>query len=398
MSAVPPHFPAPGRPWRLGFEPTLEARFQASQGPAILLADRLAVALGLGGWLIFVAVDFIRFHDWLPPWSPLQTALALMRLLMLAPMLGALLMLRRDDALRWVRPMALVVLATLFLSSAVALALYMRAHLPHERSILLVLVLAVFLPVGPRFTDALLLALLCSLSLLPLGHWLLDGPERAEYLRLSLVLLLTAGLGAISAYLRERALREQFLLRRELEHLARHDALTGLSNRGSFDRHLRACVAQAQRDGQPLALLAIDIDHFKRFNDSLGHPAGDEALRRLSAVLQAQAMRPLDMAARLGGEELALLLPGCTPDGVAPLCERLLQAIEALAIRHPDSPCGPHLSVSLGAALQQPGESADALYRRADALLYRAKAEGRRRAVLDEPLGLAQVLPLRDAA
>lgn len=178
----------------------------------------------------------------------------------------------------------------------------------------------------------------------------------------------------------------------ELRSLATMDALTGVANRRSFDAALANEWRRCSRDRVPLGLLLVDVDHFKRFNDRLGHPAGDACLRAVAQALAAALQRPGDLAARYGGEEFALLLPGTSADGLRHVAERVLNGIAALGIPHPDSDCSACVSVSIGGECVLPGEAGrlpEQLIAAADRALYAAKAEGRARARLAtaRPLG-----------
>lgn len=126
-----------------------------------------------------------------------------------------------------------------------------------------------------------------------------------------------------------------------------------------------------------MALILVDVDDFKAYNDHYGHPAGDAALRQLGVVLQQGARRPLDIAARLGGEEFAVLLYDSEEGNTLAIAERLRQAVEALGIEHLGSSAGPCLTISLGVAYSTSGMGLDALYREADRALYEAKDAGR---------------------
>ena len=200
-------------------------------------------------------------------------------------------------------------------------------------------------------------------------------------------MLIAIVVGAIGAYMREYSHRRQFLLQRRLESQATRDPLTGLFNRRMFDHHLDTAVLQARRDGRSLALMALDVDHFKLYNDAYGHQAGDVALKRVSGLPSRLAVRPLDMAVRTGGEEMALILYDASPDAVAGICARLIRGIRDLGIVHTGSAGSGCLSVSAGCAMLEPHEPAESLYRRADDLLYQAKAAGRDCAVLEPALG-----------
>lgn len=172
----------------------------------------------------------------------------------------------------------------------------------------------------------------------------------------------------------------------QLEELSATDALTGLANRRRFDTRLAEEVQRAQRHGTALALLMVDIDHFKNYNDLLGHPQGDMALQAVAAVLTQQARRPGELVARVGGEEFALLLPQANAATAATVAERCASAMATLALPHGASPTAPQVTVSIGVALLKTGqrEGVAALVRRADAALYAAKAAGRARCVVDE--------------
>jgi diguanylate cyclase (GGDEF)-like protein len=166
-----------------------------------------------------------------------------------------------------------------------------------------------------------------------------------------------------------------------LEQLSSTDALTSLANRRRFDERLADEVQRAHRHAGALALLLIDIDHFKLYNDRLGHPQGDRALQPVAAVLQQQARRPGEVVARIGGEEFALLLPHAGIDSAVQVAERCLRAIDTLALPHGASATAAHLTLSIGVAALDAAqrESSAALLQRADAALYNAKAAGRAR-------------------
>ncbi|WP_349740576.1 GGDEF domain-containing protein [Roseateles cavernae] len=164
-----------------------------------------------------------------------------------------------------------------------------------------------------------------------------------------------------------------------LERLSQTDALTGLANRRCFGERLELAMRQRQRRSDAtLSLLLIDVDHFKAYNDRYGHHQGDLALQALAACLAQVARRPEDLAARLGGEEFALLLTA-DRSGAQHCATELRTALAARGIAH--EACGPGglLTLSMGLALAVPGESSDEFYQRADAALYRAKAAGRDR-------------------
>ena len=163
---------------------------------------------------------------------------------------------------------------------------------------------------------------------------------------------------------------------RQLADLARRDALTGLSNRRNFEEQLEQAVARAQRSGRPLALLYLDLDGFKRVNDTLGHDVGDQLLVGVARRLE-QGVRQTDLVSRLGGDEFTVLLEDSGTDADRTRqCERLLAALS-----EPHDLAGqPVVSTpSIGLAVHVPGESLDSLRKRADAAMYEAKRAGKAR-------------------
>jgi len=203
------------------------------------------------------------------------------------------------------------------------------------------------------------------------------------------LLLLVAGIFFLllqRAKVRERKL-ERLVDERtaQLQRLARYDGLTDLANHRTFHEVFQKEWAVAVRERKSLALIAMDIDFFKAYNDSRGHQEGDECLRRVAAAIHAHSKRPADLAARTGGEEFSLLLPGTDRDGGLTLAESLRQAVEELAIPHPASSVASVVTVSIGVAVAVPegGQDANRFIARADLALYRAKHLGRNRVSID---------------
>ncbi len=165
--------------------------------------------------------------------------------------------------------------------------------------------------------------------------------------------------------------------------LAATDGLTGIANRRAFDEALEREWRRAQREQTALALLMIDVDHFKPFNDFYGHLAGDDCLRRLAATISGCLHRPGDLAARFGGEEFTALLPTTDAVGALEIAERIHGAVAVLEISHEVTPLG-RISLSIGIASDGPERyhSAKALLHTADSALYVAKHEGRNRSVI----------------
>jgi len=189
--------------------------------------------------------------------------------------------------------------------------------------------------------------------------------------------------------------------------VATHDGLTTLLNRAAFEDQIRRVWQQAQRDRQTVAVIMIDIDCFKAYNDRYGHVAGDDCLRRVSSALRdAARRRPLDFVARYGGEELVAVLYGADQSYGESISRSLLSAVRELRIPHASSPTQPYVTVSVGVVSVDAYRMAthDAAVAMADEALYAAKNQGRDRyvcmdgnAVRLDPTATA-VLPLREAA
>ena len=167
----------------------------------------------------------------------------------------------------------------------------------------------------------------------------------------------------------------------QLEALSLTDGLTGVANRRQFDLTLAAEWTRGLRQHQPVALLMIDIDHFKRYNDHLGHLEGDACLRAVAQRLSSCLRQPLEQLARYGGEEFAVLLTAADEDTGTRVAQRCLDAIASAGLAHPASPLGPRVTVSIGVASLQPDPAMapEQLVHAADAALYRAKQCGRGR-------------------
>ncbi|MHC2332941.1 diguanylate cyclase [Bradyrhizobium sp. USDA 4454] len=182
-----------------------------------------------------------------------------------------------------------------------------------------------------------------------------------------------------------RDMTEQKDLQDKLSALATSDGLTALANRRHFDDRLADEWARAKRDGTPLSLLLLDVDHFKKFNDQYGHQAGDACLRALARILSGQVRRPADLAARYGGEEFALILPNTDAEGCEFVAENVRQALRDLGMLHALNPPSKIVTVSIGGATNMPSQAAldcGSLVAAADRALYAAKDSGRDRLVM----------------
>ncbi|SFU89132.1 GGDEF domain-containing protein [Pseudoduganella namucuonensis] len=172
------------------------------------------------------------------------------------------------------------------------------------------------------------------------------------------------------------AVRDSIHRQSEFESLAFVDGLTGLHNRRWLDQAFRRQLERGLLDGKPLSILMIDIDHFKRFNDTHGHVSGDRSLRAVALALN-DNLRPGDLLARYGGEEFAVLLPDTGAPQAVAIAERLRRAVA-----EPKAPLAadlPGLSISLGDTQMRPGDTLERMLERADTALYKAKSAGRNR-------------------
>lgn len=180
----------------------------------------------------------------------------------------------------------------------------------------------------------------------------------------------------------EARIRNQIRLKRrndQLDRYANQDGLTGVANRRCFDLTLDAEWRRALRDGQPLALVMVDVDCFKQFNDLYGHREGDRCLRRVVKAMSGVLTRPGDLLARYGGEEFASILPGTDLEGACLIGERLRQAVMELNIPQERPDGASHVSVSVGCASAHPSANLGcySLLQNADDKLYLAKRSGR---------------------
>lgn len=183
-----------------------------------------------------------------------------------------------------------------------------------------------------------------------------------------------------------RDITEHKKLETRLETLAIEDSLTGLANRRRFDERLKEEWARAYRDRSSLALLMIDVDHFKAYNDEYGHPAGDTCLRRIARIIAAETQRAGDLAARYGGEEFAVLLPNIDAADCAMVGKRIRRAIHEAGLVHRTNPAAGCVTASIGGATCRPALERTAgvtsLVEAADRALYAAKEAGRNRLMM----------------
>lgn len=255
-------------------------------------------------------------------------------------------------------------------------------NLPYE-ALILVTVYAYF------FSGLLLLpAICCSLSILMLylvmGAFSNIGP--IDLLNNSTSLIGVNAVGILGCYLFERTMRKNFLNQGILREMAQKDALTGIYNRRFFDENYERIWRQASREEKYLTVMLVDVDYFKKFNDSYGHVKGDISLKKIAEALNKLVKRPLDLVARYGGEEFVVVCYNARKDFACALSERMRESIESLHIPHCSSEVTDHITLSVGAAVMMPENQlgAEFLLEAADQALYEAKRTGRNKVIIKE--------------
>ncbi len=369
----------------LFFVPALETEFRRYLNRQARLAQRLGACL-----LVLVVAGYLYVERQLFAQSDAGwlRELTLLRLLEMVPGAGVLAMTLFHRRMRVIAnrlfPLFLVMVGTVAARIDIQYEIIQPPMAFRYGAGLLIVCSFFFL--GITFWRALASAAAIVVIDVLMAALILSSDElRVHWISVSYYLLLLV-IGAISRYVHEYSQREQFLVRKLLGWVAQHDAMTGLANRRSFDTALKQTLLQARRDRQPLALLLLDLDNFKAYNDTLGHPRGDALIRDFGALLERFARRPLDLAARVGGEEFALLLLNCDLAAAQAIAGQIIAALGDQAMPHPASAQGPCVTTSIGVAMWSPGQSAEQLYQAADAALYRAKQGGKNRYVLDPAL------------
>lgn len=203
---------------------------------------------------------------------------------------------------------------------------------------------------------------------------------RREALIIGTMMLLLCAVTIVLGSILIRELGRREAAERRLAHLAATDSLTGLANRREFDETIAREWGRAQRYQTPLALLIVDADLFKSYNDTHGHQAGDILLREIASAIAAATRRPGDFVARYGGEEFAILLPDTPVYGGRDLATEIHRCVAALDTTHPTAPSGkPTVSIGVACVVPQHGAEYRELIKAADAALYEAKKNGRAR-------------------
>ncbi|MET3925067.1 GGDEF domain-containing protein [Devosia sp. 2618] len=363
------------------FTPTLtfnretEVEFRA----AVLRDQRQATLVCAVGafiiWVGFATLDMFRIW-YLPPgdWAWQVALLLIGRAVVMAALIGTIfeVWLGRQRYDRLV--VVVFVLVGLVASLTANLARSMGAFAVDSAQV--AVVMAAFLPIGLRFKQSLTVGLIVTCACVWITLQVLPHSMIQDSAQLILTIIVAFLLAATGGYLREAADRKQFLLRRELAEQASIDILTGLPNRRVFQWHVESALRQCVREKKSAVLAIIDVDNFKQYNDHYGHVEGDAALRKVAQSLRATARRPLDITARVGGEEFCVFLFDTDLARCQAALEQLLVRVRQLSIQHRDSATGV-VTISAGATNFDGAEDLAGLYRRADAALYQSKTAGR---------------------
>ncbi len=271
---------------------------------------------------------------------------------------------------------------------ALAAAAVSFAHLAitrdplHSAGFMIILMAA-----GAFFQDGLRLAVAACIVLLAwVVGFLIADPGAAAWPPAAMGILASLVMTAIISTNRLRGFRRMSSLNLELQAQIGFDPLTGIANRRAFHERLEALWERLAGEGASLALILVDLDHFKNLNDTRGHGEGDAALRQVGGVLRMAVRSTEDLPARLGGEEFAVLLPRTKEEHAILVAERIRDAVSYTRIPNPGTANGDTLTASLGVAVAWPqdGGKATDLLDRADTALYKAKNEGRNKVVVDE--------------
>jgi len=377
--------------WRLRFPAALEAEFQ--QDYTQRYHSHMIIA-GLLGVLAILSSGVID-----PFWMPAQAAdMWMIRAMTTVPVLAILAFSKTRLAMTHMQPIV-AFCACLVVAGVTALSL--KAITPFNYffiSSITMVMLVVFVLSRLQFFWGCLSALV-MLTIINTGYVLFGQADLKILTIINFVTASSAIFSLVGTFLVERSLRQNYLQSRllafenndlgeanlRLQYLTAIDGLTQIANRRSLDMSLSTEWQRSQRKQEPLGVVMIDVDHFKLFNDTYGHQAGDECLREVAGTLKDFARRPGDLAARYGGEEFVLILTNATPQQARMVAERVRDKILALGIPNQRSSHG-NVTASLGVASMIPGThhtGPEALLLAADQALYRAKKSGRNRVAID---------------
>jgi diguanylate cyclase (GGDEF)-like protein len=357
------------RPANMRFEASLEAAYRITHLRRVRLRVRIWHSVNLVLAVLFTADQVRRTGLW--------NAFSLAHVGALIPCALALCWLAWSTSYeRLYYPCARVLVAIFGSLIAVFVAFAFFSRDEEQLASLTAILFGTFFFAGLMFRQALLSAALTLTAFACAAY--ATGLPPALFLKSMVIMTLASGIAAIVYRDVEQSYRRNFLEAALIGELVARDGLSGLMNRRAFDEHLLCVWQQAIRDRRPIALLMIDIDHFKGYNDQWGHQAGDFALRSVAKVIQGFARRPLDLAARYGGEEFAVILYDLAFSHAQYLAERLRESVQNLA-HEAQIWTGPEVTVSVGVGFAVPSicRNPEGVVQLADEALYEAKASGR---------------------
>jgi diguanylate cyclase (GGDEF)-like protein len=365
-------------PWLI-FDTPLEAEFRHSHLVENLVSVRTNLCLAITIAIAFSAMDAMVLGQ------SLNRIPSLLHILVIVPtlliVLAASFSPQRD---RIYQPLTSFAVTVYGLSHVVIQLIASSGGVPFLFPSLLLATMYVYFLAGLMFYNALAANMIVLFIYIAAETALRLTNSEFSYNVLALV---AANLvGASVTYLHERTSRLRFLEAGLLREMVARDGLTGIQNRRMFDQHIQRAWQQAVRDEQQIAILLVDIDCFKKYNDRYGHQAGDECLRAVALSLTQCARRPMDFVARYGGEEFAVVLYEASREYVAEVLTRIQRSIAELNIPHEASDVASRLTVSIGAAFIRPtaGRTPEGLIQLADEALYTAKEQGRNRVTVME--------------
>lgn len=366
---------------RLRFEPALEQDFRDDY----LLSNRTQLRLNLSLAVLLVTAFAILDRTLLD--DSTQRLPDLLRFGVILPLLFVLIAISYTGAyLRWYPRLVKFSVPAVGICVVVIEAQAARAGVQQVFATLVITTIYVYFLVGMRFYAAFAGNLFILIGYLAVAFALQPVLPAQQVVYNGSVLMLAHLVGAVACYNLETANRLRYLEARLLAEMAARDGLTGIYNRRMFDERLEQLWQQAVREQAPLAVLLVDIDFFKPFNDRYGHQAGDETLKAVAAILSRHARRPLDFTARYGGEEFAVVQYGVDCRAISEIAERIRAEVQALGIGHERSTAALVLTVSIGIGCVYPKSerSHQGLVQLADEALYAAKNLGRNRVMVKE--------------
>ena len=375
------------RPGQLRFAPAVEARFEADTGPRRSQRLFAATVLGLAFYLLSLNSDVALLAD-------VFLFALIVKLGIIVPVFLLSLIVMAHNPRPWLRESMVMVTAILIMLAHVSLVLKSESPLAaYAHYSALVDIVFANLIVRARFWYAFT-ASVVSFAIYGLGISHLESLPLQAHVSAITVLAVVVVCTLYANFQLERDERRAYAValraeirscalsraNQELSRISNIDAMTGLANRRGFDRRFDALWLAAQAAGQSVAVLMLDVDNFKRFNDRYGHQAGDGCLREIAETLRAQVRGGDQLVARYGGEEFIAVLPGADLLDGFRAAERVRRAIEARALRHDSTPYQiVTVSIGIAAALATPDGSPKNIIESADSALYEAKRGGRNR-------------------